>query len=355
MIKQDIKVSRITSTFDKGIYHIHVYGYDKQGNFKSYKDTFRNYFYYSAEHIQDIIDEKQLDCSDTTIHETLYGEKVYKVYYSAIKLKNNLKRKFRGRIHEADVNPEFRYILHKKLQWSQERHLMFYDIETDWDPANPDCNKPYNPTMPITSIQAYSSKAKEFYVFAWHPEETQKYDNPHMESVDNVNYIYCKTEAEVILGFIQLVKTTNCDVLTGWYSSGFDMPYIMNRSKRIGIPVERLSPVGRYYIKKRGDYWKTTINGLDHVDMIDALQDMHYKLPNWKLATAAQEIVPEKEVDKLTEVTWKDWKDNFDGFMKYGIRDVEILVEIENKLKIFNLYYSLQEIANLTSLNLMFF
>ena len=355
MIKQDIKVSRITSTFDKGIYHIHVYGYDKQGNFKSYKDTFRNYFYYSAEHIQDIIDEKQLDCSDTTIHETLYGEKVYKVYYSAIKLKNNLKRKFRGRIHEADVNPEFRYILHKKLQWSQERHLMFYDIETDWDPANPDCNKPYNPTMPITSIQAYSSKAKEFYVFAWHPEETQKYDNPHMESVDNVNYIYCKTEAEVILGFIQLVKTTNCDVLTGWYSSGFDMPYIMNRSKRIGIPVERLSPVCRYYIKKRGDYWKTTINGLDHVDMIDALQDMHYKLPNWKLATAAQEIVPEKEVDKLTEVTWKDWKDNFDGFMKYGIRDVEILVEIENKLKIFNLYYSLQEIANLTSLNLMFF
>ena len=89
--------------------------------------------------------------------------------------------------------------------------------------------------------------------------------------------------------------------------------------------------------------------------MIDALQDMHYKLPNWKLATAAQEIVPEKEVDKLTEVTWKDWKDNFEGFMKYGIRDVEILVEIEDKLKIFNLYYSLQEIANLTSLNLMFF
>ena len=77
MIKQDIKVSRITSTFDKGIYHIHVYGYDKQGNFKSYKDTFRNYF-----------------------------------YYSAIKLKNHLKRKVRGTIHEADVNAVFRYILH---------------------------------------------------------------------------------------------------------------------------------------------------------------------------------------------------------------------------------------------------
>ena len=105
MLKQDIAVSRITSTFEKGLYHVHVYGYDKQGNFKSYRDTFRNYFYYSAEHINDIIDEKQLDCTDTTLHETLYGDKVYKVYYSSIKLKNNLKRKFRGRIHEADVSP----------------------------------------------------------------------------------------------------------------------------------------------------------------------------------------------------------------------------------------------------------
>jgi len=355
MIKPKIKVSRITSTFEKGLYNINVYGYDKDQNFVTYKDTYRDFFYFDCERISEIIDERQLDCSDTTVHQTLYGDNVYKVYYSSIKLKNDLKRRFKGHIHEADVSPEFRYMMYKGLEWSQDRHIMFYDIETDWDPSRPDLNKPHIHQMPITSIQAYSSKNKEFYVFAWHPDETTQYDNPHMESEGNVNYIYCKTEVEVILGFIQLVRTTNCDVLTGWYSTGFDMPYILNRGKAIGVPVERLSPVGRYYIKKRGDYWKTTINGLDHVDMIDALQDMHYKLPNWKLATAAEEIVPDRKVDKLTEVTWKDWRDNFDGFMKYGIRDVEILVEIESKLKVFNQYYQLQSIANLTTLNMMFY
>ena len=42
---------------------------------------------------------------------------------------------------------------------------------------------------------------------------------------------------------------------------------------------------------KKGDYWRIYLQGVDHIDMQDALQDLGYNLPNWKLATAAETIV----------------------------------------------------------------
>ena len=42
--KKEIKISRIVSTLGKGVYNIHVFGYDKNNKFTQYKDTFKNYF-----------------------------------------------------------------------------------------------------------------------------------------------------------------------------------------------------------------------------------------------------------------------------------------------------------------------
>ena len=78
---------------------------------------------------------------------------------------------------------------------------------------------------------------------------------------------------------------------------------------KLGLPIEDISPVKDYYIKKRGDYWKFQIKGLDHIDMMEALQDLKYNLPNWKLATAAKVILKDEEFGKLTASTWKDWLD----------------------------------------------
>ena len=113
--KKEIKISRIVSTLGKGVYNIHVYGYDKNNKFAQYTDTFKNYFYFNADSIDDILDEKQLKFDQDKIYETLYGDKVFKVYYSSIKLKNKLKKLYRGKIHEADVSPEFRYVLANRM------------------------------------------------------------------------------------------------------------------------------------------------------------------------------------------------------------------------------------------------
>jgi DNA polymerase elongation subunit (family B) len=89
--------------------------------------------------------------------------------------------------------------------------------------------------------------------------------------------------------------------------------------------------------------------------MMTGLQDMGYNLPNWKLDTAAKEILKKPEIEKITDVTWKDWLDDYDGFIRYAIRDVEILKEINDKIQMFDLYTTIQQTANLESLSLVFF
>ena len=80
------KLSRITSKFDKGLYKIYQFGYDENGKFVTKVDNFKDYFYYSAKNVQDVLDIKQFDCSDTTIYKSLHEEEVYKIGYTSIKM-----------------------------------------------------------------------------------------------------------------------------------------------------------------------------------------------------------------------------------------------------------------------------
>jgi len=54
---------------------------------------------------------------------------------------------------------------------------------------------------------------------------------------------------------------------------------------------------------------------------------------------------------KIKVATWRDWQENFEGFIKYAIRDVEILYLIDKKLKIFEYLIQMQILSSITSLN----
>jgi len=351
----DFKLSRIAAKFEKGLWNIHKFGYDSDGNYKESVDKYRDYFYYKYEDIADLDEKKQFDCNDTKIYKTLYGDMVQRVYYSSIKEKNKLSKEQPNKVFQADIKPEFKYVLDNKEEWSTKRHIMYYDIETWYDPDDSTMNKPEKALMPITSLVTYSTEKDQYFVMSWHPKHTANLEEPKMEDKDNVSYIYTKTEEEMIMAFLNLVRVSKVDILSGWYSDGYDMPYIINRCKILGLPAEMLSPIDDIYMRKRGEFWRTAIRGLDHVDMMTGLQDMGYNLPNWKLATAAKEILGDPDLDKLTDVTWRDWLEDYDGFIRYAIRDVEILKEINDKIQMFDLYTAIQQIANLESLSLVFF
>ena len=138
---------------------------------------------------------------------------MYKVYYTAIKAKNELVKKYPDRIHQADVTPEFKYMLDRKLEWSKKRHIMYFDIETWFDPEQPKANMPHKAMMPVTSVVCYSNIHKKYWVISWHPEHTKDYEQPKITEEGNVNYMLCKDEETVLLSFIELLGIMKTDVL----------------------------------------------------------------------------------------------------------------------------------------------
>jgi DNA polymerase elongation subunit (family B) len=346
------KLSRIFSEFKYGDYVIHKFGYDDDGNAVSSKTNFRDYFYFDIDNAELLTPYDKIGLADRTLYDTFDGKKVAKIEYTSSKEKKIIEETYPEYAYEADVKPEFKYIVDNDVEWSLKRHILYFDIETDYNMNNPDWNLPDKARMPITSIVGYSNIYEKYFIFTWHEKETEHISTPEIMNRDNKVYVFCRDEEDVINSFVQFVKNSKIDIITGWYSSGYDLPYIINRCKVINVDCSGLSPLNvvRCYKRQGTDEWRSYIIGLDHIDMMQAIEDMGYNLPNWKLATAAKEIIGGNEFDKLTDVTWRNWRTDYKGFLKYAVRDVEILKEIEERVEIFDLYIFIQKMSNITNL-----
>ena len=76
---EEFKLSRIAAKFGKGVWNIHQFGYNQEGKFVKKVDTYRDYFYYNANHLDDIEDKRAFDCGDTKFYDSMNGEKVNKI------------------------------------------------------------------------------------------------------------------------------------------------------------------------------------------------------------------------------------------------------------------------------------
>ena len=353
--KKQFFVSRICSRFYRGKAHVKMWGYNENGAPTIREDTMDEYYYIDTDHA-DLISRygKQEFAIESKEFKTFDKKKAVKVISRDYYDKNKIKEHHGEKTYELDVPAEFKYVLDNQLKWSPTRRIAFFDIEVF--PPEDAAGKsvfptPLKPIAPITAIQVASSHDGKIYVFSWHPEHTADVDGFDIKTVGNIVYFFCESETVCILSFFEWLKSEFIDVITGWYSAGFDLPYILRRCEVLNIDQNLISPAGYAKLYRKGDFWRTYINGLDHIDMMEAIQDLGYNLSNFKLATAAKEILDDPDMEKLTHVTWRDWKDDYKGFLKYSIRDVEILAELEKKLEIFSLYTTLQTLANLPGLN----
>lgn len=353
---KEFYLSRVASQFRRGKAHITLFGYDEEGNPVRRVDSMEDFYYVDTKHadIVTTFDSQEFDLSERT-YRTFDSKEAVKVISKSVFDKNRIKEMYGQYTYELDIPAEFKYVSTNHIKWSKTRRIAYFDIETfpiEDDDGTVEWGTPSDPISPITSIQAANSHDGKVYIFSWHPHHTKDVDGVDIKREDNIVYIFCQDEETMILSFFEWLKKAHIDVITGWYSNGFDTPYILRRCEALGIDQKLMSPVGGVKIYKKGDFWRVYINGLDNVDMMDAIQDLGYNLSNFKLATAAREILGEDEENqKLTEVTWRDWIDDYEGFLKYSIRDVEILIKIDQTLEIFDLYTTLQELADLPQLN----
>ena len=207
--------------------------------------------------------------------------------------------------------------------------VLFIDIETYSPDEFPQVD---NPNHPINVITVYDTLRKQF--ITWGLKAFHK-------NINNGIYIYCKTEKDLLSKFINFFASDYPDILSGWNSEFFDVPYIINRITRIlgEDETKRLSPVG--YIRPivfKGKFGREQVHwhieGVSCVDYLDIYKRFCPTLrESYKLDAIGELELGENKIDYGDTNLASLADDNWELFIEYNIQDVNLLVRLEEKLQ----------------------
>lgn len=189
---------------------------------------------------------------------------------------------------------------------------------------------------PINVITIYDSTTKRF--ICWGEKQFNVVDK-------DVEFICCKNEVELLTKFISWFKSDFPDIVSGWNSMGFDVPYIMNRIQNLFGDDTRnsLSPAGRTYFReihndKGQDLQRWFIEGVSLIDYLDIYKRFSPgEKESYKLNSIAKLELGESKVDIGTGNLIDLYNDDWQKFVEYNIQDVRLLKNLESKLRYLNL------------------
>ena len=246
-----------------------------------------------------------------------------------------------GKLHEGDINPMFRCLYQNYRQSNVPNlHVGFFDIEVDFSQERgySSVEEAFNQ---ITAISVYLNWMQRCFTLVLKPKKWSEEDAKSIcdEFPDTM---LCNTEAELLDIFLSLIE--DCDVVSGWNSTSYDIPYVYNRiiqclgkdqTRRLclwnKLPTKREF---ENYGKKQVTY---ELQGRVHLDYLDlyrkhTYQELHsYKLDFvGEIDTGERKVPYEGTLDQL-------YNNDFKKFIEYNRQDVMLLVKIDNKRKLIDL------------------
>ena len=207
--------------------------------------------------------------------------------------------------------------------------IYFVDIEAV---GSNGFSSPHDPQEEICVITLYDSLRKKYIVWGLQQYSTKDPD---------VHYKFCTSEQELLLSFIDYFQIDPPDILSGWNSDRYDIPYIINRIVKVlgEEDADRLSPHQRRYTKMfAGKFGKKEIvHRIDGISCVDYL-DIYKKFcpvnrESYKLDYIAQVELDETKVDYGNQSLYEFMNNDWQTFVDYNIQDVKILVKLEENLK----------------------
>jgi len=134
------------------------------------------------------------------------------------------------KLYESDINVINKCLEeHYKDNDSPKLNTAFFDIETDFHPDK-GFSSPSDPFNKVTAISIYLDWANQLICLAIPPKNMSK-DEANTIADKFENTILFDKEADLLSTFLDLIE--DADVLSGWNSEGFDIPYLVNRITRV--------------------------------------------------------------------------------------------------------------------------
>lgn len=207
--------------------------------------------------------------------------------------------------------------------------IYFVDIEAV---GSNGFSSPHDPQEEICVITLFDTQKQKYMVWG-----LQQYSS---KSPD-VLYNFCTSEQELLLKFIDYFQLDPPDILSGWSSDRYDVPYIINRIVKIlgDDSADRLSPHQRRYTKLfAGKFGKQEIvHRIDGISCVDYLDIYKKFCPNnresYKLDYIGQVELDQAKVDYGDQSLYEFMTNDWETFVDYNIQDVRLLVKLEENLK----------------------
>ena len=273
-----------------------------------------------------------IECEDAqSTHTGLNGESLKKI--SNWKSDNS-------KLHFHDMTPYQKFLVEKygvNDEPSTTQKEFFFDIETEMGDA---LTEDYIKSAPkkVTSIAWYDKQVDEWAILILDPKSNLKRTKAKTKEI-----IPCKTEEELLLKFIERFREIDPDIVIGWNSDYFDIPYLYYRMCNVlGQDVARyLSPIG--YVRET-PWFKDQYIQIAGIESLDYMR-LHKKFswkdePSFKLDAIGEKYAGLNKIEYDGNLD-KLFDDDPLKFIQYNFRDVEILKVLDEKLEYISLVKNL--------------
>jgi DNA polymerase elongation subunit (family B) len=168
----------------------------------------------------------------------------------------------------------------------------------------------------------------------------------HIDGVDCRKYW---SEEDLLADFLEIWKSEHPDIVTGWNIKFFDIPYLVQRMNKVLTPIEtsHLSPwqkIREKFIERSSKKHRTfQILGVSILDYLDLYRTFTYtNQESYRLDHIAFVELGERKLGYGKYETIRDfYRGDFQRFMEYNVRDVELIEMLEDKMKLLELALAL--------------
>ena len=275
-------------------------------------------------------------------YDSVYGEKLSKIiarnqkdFHKELKIHGN------KRLYESDINPTFRCLEENYLNLDAPKlNIAFFDIETDFDPERGFAD-PSDPFMGITAISIHLKWLNRLVTLAVPPKKVSVEDAKKLCEEFTDCFIF-ESEADMLETFLDLIE--DADILSGWNSEGYDIPYTVNRVARVlskddtrRFCLWNQLPKKREFEKYGRQLITYDLVGRVHLDSLELYRKYTYEERHtYRLDAIGEMEIGEKKT--VYEGTLDSlYNNDFRKFIEYNRQDTALLNKLDDKLKFIDL------------------
>ena len=316
----------VDALFDREHDRIHVV--ERRDGQRQYREYAANYIFY--------YDDPQGKFT------SIYGNPV-----SRFSTRNNKEFRKEVRMHsnrqlyESDVNPIFRCLEenYKDID-APKLHTAFFDIEVDFDKER-GFSPVEDPFNSITAISVYLTWLDQLVTLAVPPRHLSWQTAQELVQ-EFENTVLFDNEADMLKTFLDLIE--DADVLSGWNSEGYDIPYTINRCTRVLSKDDTRKfclwgqlPKKRMFERFGAEHETYDLIGRIHLDYMQLYRKYTYEERHSYSLDAIGEYEELGSKTAFEGTLDQLYNQNFKTFIEYNRQDTKLLSDIDKKLRFLDL------------------